>query len=283
MACKAWHVASCHRPAYRSAAPSTLPAIPHPHQMRPVQGAETNPYHAVVCRRGRFWHEADITSCATNGVRNIARRIGGNPDVQQAVGHLPGGRGWRRSGDSEADGAVEPVDEGTHQLFGIERSPRTSRNSFGPLRRRRFRILRLAGNRVGQSVDSTLVALVISYDHMPTGSPPCPAKPANFGGSNKAISRWPKTKNGWQTIAKKYTVRVQTTIGMATPSSRSKRSIRSDGIGPTSQRSRLRSPAKIRQLFDDAGLGGLLQTATLRRQIARFLHKHKVDDFTDYR
>ena len=40
-------------------------------------------------------------------------------------------------------------------------------------------------------------------------------------------------------------------------------------------------PAKIQQLFDDAGLGGLLQTATLRRQIARFLHKHKVDDFTD--
>jgi hypothetical protein len=38
----------------------------------------------------------------------------------------------------------------------------------------------------------------------------------------------------------KYTVRVQTTIGMATPSSRSKGSIRSDGIGPTSQRSRLR-------------------------------------------
>jgi hypothetical protein len=32
-------------------------------------------------------------------------------------------------------------------------------------------------------------------------------------------------------------------------------------------------PAKIQQLFDDAGLGGLLQTATLRRQIARFLHK----------
>jgi hypothetical protein len=40
-------------------------------------------------------------------------------------------------------------------------------------------------------------------------------------------------------------------------------------------------PAKIQQLFDDAGLGGLLQTATLRRQIARFLHKHKVDDFPE--
>jgi hypothetical protein len=26
-------------------------------------------------------------------------------------------------------------------------------------------------------------------------------------------------------------------------------------------------------------LGGLLQTATLRGQIARFLHKHKGDDF----
>jgi hypothetical protein len=47
-------------------------------------------------------------------------------------------------------------------------------------------------------------------------------------------------ENEEQTIAKKYTVRVQTTIGMATPSSRSKGSIRSDGIGPTSQRSRLR-------------------------------------------
>jgi hypothetical protein len=39
-------------------------------------------------------------------------------------------------------------------------------------------------------------------------------------------------------------------------------------------------PTEIQQLFDDAGsLGGLLQTATLRGQIARFLHKHKVDDF----
>jgi hypothetical protein len=36
---------------------------------------------------------------------------------------------------------------------------------------------------------------------------------------------------------------------------------------------------KIQQLFDDAGsMGGLLQTATLRGQIARFLHKHKADD-----
>jgi hypothetical protein len=39
-------------------------------------------------------------------------------------------------------------------------------------------------------------------------------------------------------------------------------------------------PTKIQQLFDDAGsMGGLLQTAKLRGQIARFLHKHKVDDF----
>ena len=37
-------------------------------------------------------------------------------------------------------------------------------------------------------------------------------------------------------------------------------------------------PTKIQQLFDDAGsMGGLLQTATLRGQIARFLRKHKVD------
>jgi hypothetical protein len=39
-------------------------------------------------------------------------------------------------------------------------------------------------------------------------------------------------------------------------------------------------PTKIQQLFDDAGsMGGMLQTATLRGQIARFLHKHKADDF----
>ncbi len=39
-------------------------------------------------------------------------------------------------------------------------------------------------------------------------------------------------------------------------------------------------PTQIQQLFDDAGsMGGQLQTATLRGQIARFLHKHKVDDF----
>src|SRR5882724_7844086 len=40
-------------------------------------------------------------------------------------------------------------------------------------------------------------------------------------------------------------------------------------------------PTMVQQLFDDAGsMGGLLQTATLRGQIARFLHKHKVDDFS---
>jgi hypothetical protein len=38
-------------------------------------------------------------------------------------------------------------------------------------------------------------------------------------------------------------------------------------------------PTKIQQLFDDAGSkGGLLQTATLRGQIARFLQKHKDDN-----
>jgi hypothetical protein len=39
-------------------------------------------------------------------------------------------------------------------------------------------------------------------------------------------------------------------------------------------------PLKIQQLFDDAGAkGGLLQTAKLRSQIARFLHKHRDEDF----
>jgi hypothetical protein len=39
-------------------------------------------------------------------------------------------------------------------------------------------------------------------------------------------------------------------------------------------------PTEMQQLFDDAGSrGGLLQTATLRGQIARFLHKHNTDDF----
>jgi hypothetical protein len=39
-------------------------------------------------------------------------------------------------------------------------------------------------------------------------------------------------------------------------------------------------PMEMQQLFDDAGSrGGLLQTATLRGQVARFLHKHKSDDF----
>lgn len=39
-------------------------------------------------------------------------------------------------------------------------------------------------------------------------------------------------------------------------------------------------PTEMQQLFDDAGSrGGMLQTATLRGQIARFLHKHKTDDF----
>jgi hypothetical protein len=40
-------------------------------------------------------------------------------------------------------------------------------------------------------------------------------------------------------------------------------------------------PTTIQQLFDDAGSrGGLLQTATLRGQIARFLQKHKDDDLS---
>jgi hypothetical protein len=39
-------------------------------------------------------------------------------------------------------------------------------------------------------------------------------------------------------------------------------------------------PMKIQQLFDDAGSrGGFVQTARLRGQLARFLHKHKDDDF----
>jgi hypothetical protein len=39
-------------------------------------------------------------------------------------------------------------------------------------------------------------------------------------------------------------------------------------------------PAMVQQLFDDAGsMGGMLQTATLRGQIVRFLHKHRDDDF----
>jgi hypothetical protein len=38
-------------------------------------------------------------------------------------------------------------------------------------------------------------------------------------------------------------------------------------------------PTKIQQLVDDAGSkGGMLQTATLRGQIARFLQKHKDKD-----
>jgi hypothetical protein len=38
-------------------------------------------------------------------------------------------------------------------------------------------------------------------------------------------------------------------------------------------------PSKIQQLFDDAGSrGGLLQTATLRGQVARFLQKHRDED-----
>ncbi len=51
-----------------------------------------------------------------------------------------------------------------------------------------------------------------------------------------------------------------------------------DGVDVATQSAAL--PTKIQQLFDDAGsMGGLLQTATLRGQIARFIHKHKVDDF----
>jgi hypothetical protein len=40
-------------------------------------------------------------------------------------------------------------------------------------------------------------------------------------------------------------------------------------------------PTKIQQLFDDArSMGGLVQTARLRGQVARFLHKHKDHDFS---
>src|SRR5436309_11318996 len=43
----------------------------------------------------------------------------------------------------------------------------------------------------------------------------------------------------------KINVRVQTKIGMATPSSRSMGRTRSDAMGPTSQRSRLRSQQRF--------------------------------------
>ena len=40
-------------------------------------------------------------------------------------------------------------------------------------------------------------------------------------------------------------------------------------------------PTKIQQLFDDAGsMSGLAQTARLRGEIARFLHKHQDHDFS---
>jgi hypothetical protein len=39
-------------------------------------------------------------------------------------------------------------------------------------------------------------------------------------------------------------------------------------------------PTMIQQLFDDAGaMGGMVQTATLRGRIARFLQKHKDENF----
>ena len=50
------------------------------------------------------------------------------------------------------------------------------------------------------------------------------------------------------------------------------------GAGDATQSTAI--PTEMQQLFDDASSrGGLLQTATLRGQIARFLHKHKTEEF----
>jgi hypothetical protein len=51
-------------------------------------------------------------------------------------------------------------------------------------------------------------------------------------------------------------------------------------LGAADQMQSTEIPTMIQQLFDDAGSkGGLLQTATLQGQIARFLQKHKDEDF----
>ena len=101
---------------------------------------------------------------------------------------------------------------------------------------------------------------------------------ANFGSSNRATSRWPKTKNGWQTISKKQTGADENWYGDAILAQQGKHTLGCHRADVATHSTAI--PTTIQQLFDDAGsMGGLLQTATLRGQIARFLHKHKVDDF----
>ena len=58
-----------------------------------------------------------------------------------------------------------------------------------------------------------------------------PAETREFRRLEQSYLTLAENEEWMATIAKKYTVRVQTTIAMATPSSRSKGSIRSDGIG----------------------------------------------------
>jgi hypothetical protein len=54
-----------------------------------------------------------------------------------------------------------------------------------------------------------------------------------------------------------------------------------ESVGVAGATSDVQFPTKIQQLIDDAGCqGGMLQTATLRGQFARFLQKHKDDDFS---
>ena len=110
-----------------------------------------------------------------------------------------------------------------------------------------------------------------------------PAETREFRGSNKATSRWPKMKNGWQRTSKKQAVRVQRKmVGDAVFTQQGKHTPGCHRTDVATQSTAI--PAEIQQLFDDAGsTGGLLQTATLRGQIGRFLHKHKGhkdDDFS---
>src|SRR5260221_13331929 len=106
----------------------------------------------------------------------------------------------------------------------------------------------------------------------------CLPRSANYGSSNEASSRRAKTKNEWQPISNKINRPGADENWYAIIAQQGKDTLECQGVDVATQSAAI--PTKIQQLFDDAGsMGGLLQTATLRGQIARFIHKHKVDDF----
>lgn len=108
---------------------------------------------------------------------------------------------------------------------------------------------------------------------------PIQSKDAIFKSSSTDSRRSRIMSNGSRIIVK-AALAVQSSSGQTTSPSRTKKSTSCDASALRLSWNTL--PTKLqRELFDNAGsMGELLETAALRGQIARFLHRHKNDENT---